>query len=66
MDPVSIASGLVAARVAQTQLAVGAKLMRMNANAEASVAQLVDAASQNANRLADAAAGLGQNLDITA
>ena len=65
MDPASIASSLISARTAQTQLAVATKLMRMNANAEASVAQLVDAASQNAGRLANTAAGIGQSLDIT-
>ncbi len=61
----SLVAGLVAAHAAQAQLAVAARLMRMNADMERSVAQLVDAAQQNANKLADAAAGLGQNLDVT-
>jgi hypothetical protein len=53
------------ASAASTQLALAAKMMRMNADAEASVAKLVDAAQQNLQQLAGVAAGLGQNLDIS-
>jgi hypothetical protein len=47
-------------------MAVAAKMMKMNADAAKSVADLIDAASQNMNRLANVAAGIGQNLDISA
>lgn len=38
-------------------------MLRMNAAAAQSVVQMIDAAQQNAERLADAA-GIGGNLDI--
>jgi hypothetical protein len=66
MDVASIASGLIGARMAEIQLAVAAKFARMNADSQASVAKLLDAASQNAKQLANVAAGIGQNLDISA
>ena len=53
------------ASAASTQMALAAKMMRMNADAEASVAKLIDAAQQNMQQLADTAAGVGQNLDIS-
>jgi len=45
-------------------MAVAAKMLRMNADAAASIVQLLDAAQQNIANLANAAAGVGQNLDI--
>lgn len=65
MDVASLASSFVAARAAQIQLAVAATLMRMEAQQEASVADLVAAASENAQQMAEAVAGLGANLDLT-
>lgn len=66
MDPVSIVNGLLAAQMGQTQLAVAAKMLQMNADQADSVAKLIDAAQQNASRLADVAKGVGQSLDISA
>lgn len=66
MDPTSIAAAMIAARMGQVQLAAAAKMMRMNAQAEASIVKLIDAAQNNAQRLANAAAGIGANLDISA
>jgi len=66
MDVASIASGLIAARMGEIQLAVAARFARMNADSQASIAKLLDAASQNGQRLANAAAGLGGNVDISA
>ena len=65
MSSVSVAAAMSGASAASTQLALAAKMMRMNADAEASVAKLIDAAQQNLQQLAGAAAGLGQNLDIS-
>ncbi len=62
----SLVSALIAARVGEIQLAVAAKMLRMNADAAASAIKLVDAAQQNADRLANVAAGIGTQLDISA
>lgn len=49
------------------QLAVAARLARMNApDMAAPVSQLINAADQSANSLANAAAGIGTNLDVSA
>lgn len=62
MDVAALASAAVAARAGQVQLAVAAKMLRMNADNAASVVKLIDAAQQN---LANLGASLGANLDIT-
>jgi hypothetical protein len=66
MDVAAIASALAAAQMGQIQLAVAAKMLRMDANQATSIAKLVDSATQNANQLASLAPGIGGNLDITA
>ena len=66
MDVASIAAALVAAQAAQVQTAVAAKMLRMNADASADTAKLLQAAQQNFSRLANVASGIGGNLDITA
>ncbi len=66
MDPSSLAAAFVGAQTSQLQTAVAAKMLKMNADAASNAAQLLDAASQNLNRLANVAAGIGNNLDITA
>ena len=65
MDVGSLASGLIAARLGEVQLAAAAKLLKMNADNSQSVAKLLDAAQNNADRLASVAAGIGTKLDIT-
>jgi hypothetical protein len=66
MDTASIAAAFVAAQAGQLQTAVAAKMLRMNADASANAARLLEAAQQNFNRLANVAGGIGGNLDITA
>lgn len=66
MDPASIATAMVSSRMAQVQMAVVAKMMRVNAGNEALVAQLIDAAGRNAATLANVAEGIGGKLDVTA
>ena len=66
MDDVGLASAFMAARMGQVQLAVAAKILRMNADAAQSIATLIDAAQQNMDRLANVAAGVGTNLDVSA
>jgi hypothetical protein len=65
MDTASIAAGLTAARTAQVQLALVAKMMKMNAEAAQSVVGLIEAAQQNLEQLAATGPGIGGNLDIT-
>ncbi|MGD9847193.1 MAG: hypothetical protein AB7O60_11885 [Variibacter sp.] len=65
MDVGALASAFVGAKTAQVQLAVAAKMMRMNADSQAAVAQLLESAQQNGAQLAAAANGLGANLDIS-
>jgi hypothetical protein len=66
MDVSAIAMAFVGAKAAQVQMAVAAKMMRMNADAAGSIVQVLDAAQQNMDRLANVAAGIGQNVDISA
>jgi hypothetical protein len=65
MDTASLASAFVAARMGEVQLAVAAKMLRMNADAAQSVVKLIDAAQENLDRLANVAAGVGGNIDIS-
>ena len=66
MDPASIAAALVGAQVASTQLAVADEILRMNATSDQAVVKLIEAAQQNINQLANVAAGIGGNLNISA
>jgi hypothetical protein len=47
-------------------MAIAAKMMRMSADSAASIVQLIDAAQKNMQSLANVAAGVGQNVNITA
>ena len=66
MDPTSLATAMVGAQMSQVQMAVAATMMRMNADSAASVVQIIDAAQKNMQSLANVAAGVGQNVNITA
>jgi hypothetical protein len=66
MDPVSLATAAVGAQMSQVQMAIAAKMMRMNADSAASVVKIIDAAQKNIQSLANVAAGVGQNVNITA
>ncbi len=66
MDTTSLISALVGAQTGMVQLAVAARLARMNADNGSSIVKLIDAAQQNASSLANVAAGVGTNLDVTA
>jgi hypothetical protein len=57
---------MVGAQTGSVQSAMAAKMMKMNADAEASLAQMIDSASQNLMSLANVGPGVGQNLNITA
>jgi len=66
MDVTALASAFLGAKAAEIQMAVAAKMLKMNADAAKSVAQVIEAAQDILNRLANVAAGVGQNLDISA
>ena len=66
MDMTSLVSALVGAQTGMMQLAVAARLARMNADNGSSIVKLIDAARQNASSPANVAVGVGTNLDVTA
>jgi hypothetical protein len=65
MDPASLAAALLGAQNAQTQLAVAATMIKMNAQADNAVASLIEAAQQNIASLANVADGVGTSLNIS-
>ena len=64
MDAASIAAAFIAAQAGQVQTAMAAKLLRMNDQASNAL-KLIEAAQENFDRLANVAAGVGRNLDIS-
>ena len=65
MDTAALASSLIAARMGQTQVALAAKMVKMNAEQAASIVQVLEAAQDNMQQLV-AASGLGTAVDISA
>jgi hypothetical protein len=66
MNDIGLVSALIAARMGQLQVAVAGKMLRMNADSAQAAAKLIEAGQQNLDRLANVAAGVGTNLDISA
>jgi hypothetical protein len=66
MDPTSLMTALMGSQTGMLQLAVAARLDRMNQQDSASVVKLIDAAQQSFAPLANVAAGIGTSLDISA
>ena len=62
----SLISAMFAAKIGQLQLVVAARLAKTDPQSSSSVTQLIDAAQQNAEPLANVAAALGTNLDLIA
>ena len=58
----SLVTAIMGAQTGMMQLAVAARLARMNADQGTSVANLVNAAQQNFGPLANVAAGIGRDL----
>jgi anthranilate phosphoribosyltransferase len=65
MDPTTLAAAMVGAQMSQMQLAAAVFMMRMNADSAASVVQVIDAAQQNMQSLANVDSGVGQNVNIS-
>jgi hypothetical protein len=66
MDPTSLASAMVSSQMGQMQTAMAAKMLKMNAESAGAIVQVLEAAQQNLQSLANVAAGVGQNVNITA
>jgi hypothetical protein len=66
MDPVALVSAMMAAQMAQLQYAIAAKVMQSSPDGPQNALQILNAADGNAGQLANAARGIGQNIDISA
>ena len=67
MGMVSLISALIGAQTGEMQLAVAGRLARMgDPDSGSSIAQLVGAADQSTNSLANVAENIGTNLDVSA
>ena len=67
MDMMSMVSSILAAQAGNTQTQVATAIMKSNADAEKSAVQtLLGAGGQNVSSLANVAAGIGGNLNVTA
>jgi hypothetical protein len=66
MGMVSLISALIGAQTGEMQLAVAARLARTgDPNSGSPIDQLVGAADQSANSLANVADNIGTNLDVS-
>ena len=65
MDTMSIVSALMGAQVGRAQMTVAASIMKTNAGHDAEIVQMLQAGQQNLSQLSNAAAGLGQNVDMS-
>jgi hypothetical protein len=63
MDVTALAAAFAGASTAKLQMAAAAKMMKMNADAQGAVVQVLEAAQENMKALV--AAGIGGNLDIS-
>ena len=61
----SLIGAFLGAQTGMMQLAFAARFARMNADQASSVAKLIDAAQQNFNSLANVAAGIGTNVNVS-
>jgi hypothetical protein len=65
MDPASIASAMIGMQAGQTQVALSHSIMKINADQESAMAQMLASAAQSASQ-ASLPPGVGKNLDIAA
>ena len=56
---------MAGAQMSQLQMAMAAKMMRMDADGAGDIVKVIEAAQQNPNSLANVAAGVGQNVNIS-
>lgn len=62
----SLIGAFLGAQTGMMQLAFAARFARMHADQASSVTKLIDAAQQNFNSLANVAAGIGTNVNVSA
>lgn len=62
----SLIGAFLGAQTGMMQLAFAARFERMNSDQASSVTKLIDAAQQNFSSLANVAAGIGANLNVSA
>jgi len=62
----SLVTAALGAQSGLTQVSLATSMLKMNADMGASVVKLIDGAQRSMNSLANVAAGIGTNLDITA
>ena len=65
MNPATLAAALAGANLSAAQMAMAAKMIRMNADNAASIAQVLEAAQRNLTSLGNVAAGVGQAVNIS-
>jgi hypothetical protein len=65
MDSIGLVTALMAAKMAQVQYAIAAKVMKASPDGPQNALSIINAAEQNGGKLAAAAQGLGQNVDIS-
>ena len=65
MDTMSIVSAFMGAQTGRAQMAVAASIAKTNAGHDDEIVQMLQSSQQNLAQLSNAAAGLGQNLDIS-
>jgi len=65
MDMMSLVSAQMSAQVGRAQMTVAARIMKTNAGHDAEIVQMIQAGQQNLSQLSNAAAGLGQNVDMS-
>lgn len=63
MDVGDLAAAFAGASTAKLQIAAAAKMMKMSADAQGAVVQVLEAAQENMKALV--AAGIGGNLDMS-
>jgi hypothetical protein len=62
MDPASLAMAFVANQTDQTQIVLAERMIKLNADQQSAMAQMLAASAQQASL----PAGVGRNLDIAA
>jgi hypothetical protein len=62
----SLVTAALGAQSGLTQVSLATSMLKMNADMGASLVKMIDGAQQSMNSLANVAAGIGTNLDITA
>lgn len=66
MDPATLVSAMSGAQASSAQMALAAKMLRMNADSAGMVAKIVESAQQNLKTLANLPDGVGKNVNIIA